>query len=258
MAAMLCALLATALSWSAGFADLQDAPTGAAAADAATLAGASPAAQTQNPPLALSPQNLLRNPSFEAGRDPWWSFAGPDRPNWADFSIVTDQAHWGQSSARLDLTSAGYNEDTRIYGAIQEVAPEALPRRLAGWYRVEGWERGASNQYLQVVVVVWNAANVRRGRGNVQLSYVLAGLSKPPFGSFNRSFEFLGPQDPAEGEWIRFERDLHADFRKHYGVVPEDFSSIRLLFEVRFDGRDPAKDAEANARVWYDDLYLGG
>ncbi|RPH92772.1 MAG: hypothetical protein EHM68_16675 [Lysobacterales bacterium] len=251
------ALLAAALCWSAGCAALQDAPTGPAATDAATRVGAPSPARTQNPPLALSPQNLLQNPSFEAGRDPWWSFAGPDRPNWADFSIGTDQAHWGESSARLDLTSEGYDDDTRIYGAIQEVAPATLPRRLAGWYRVENWERGASSQYLQVVVVVWNAANVRRGRGNVQLSYVLAGLSKPPFGSFNRSFEFLGAENPTEGEWVRFERDLHADFLKHYGVVPENFSSLRVLFEVRFDGRASAKDAEANAQVWYDDLYLG-
>jgi hypothetical protein len=86
---------------------------------------------------------------------------------------------------------------------------------------------------------------------------VLAGLSKPPFGGFNRSFEFLGADNPTDGVWIRFERDLHADFLKHYGVVPENFSSLRVLYEVRFDGRDPVQDAAANAQVWYDDLYLG-
>lgn len=253
------ALLGTALCSLAGCADLQDAPTESAAGDAATRVWASQSAQNraQNPPLALSPQNLLQNPSFEAGRDPWWSFAGPDRTNWADFAVVTDRSHWGQRSARLDLTSEGYSEDTRIYGAIQEFAPDALPRRLAGWYRVESWQRGATNQYLQVVVVVSDPANLRRGKLSMQLSYVLAGISKPPFASLNRSFEFLGPKEPVEGEWLLFERDLHADFLKHYGVVPEGFSSVRVLFEVRFDGRDPVTDEEAGARVWFDDLYLG-
>lgn len=204
-----------------------------------------------------TPDNLLPNPSFEAGRTPWWSFAGPDRPNWADFSVVTDRAHSGQSSARLDLTSEDYHEDSRIYGAVQELTPGTLPRRLAGWYRVENWQRGASRQYLQVVIVVWNAQNLRRGKGNMQISYVLAGITEPPFAIMNRSFEFLGPKEPEEGRWVRFEQDLHADFLKHYGAVPEGFSSLRVLFEVRFDGRNPSTDAEARAKVWYDDLYIG-
>ena len=64
-------------------------------------------------------------------------------------------------------------------------------------------------------------------------------------------------EEPEQGEWIRFERDLHADFEKFYGDVPEGFSSIRILYEVRYDGRNLASDPEAGARVWYDDLYLG-
>jgi hypothetical protein len=42
-----------------------------------------------------------------------------------------------------------------------------MPRRLVGWHRVEDWKRGARNQYLQAVVIVWGAANSPIEVGNL-------------------------------------------------------------------------------------------
>lgn len=216
-----------------------------------------PATPALPPTLAASTGNLFGNPSFEDGRAPWYSLARPEKPYWADFVRVEGLAHTGRASALLPLTSKGFDGQARIYGAIQEVSPKEMPKRLAGWYRVEEWERGAQRQYLQAVVIVWGAKNLQQhGAGNLQISYVLGGIDQPPFAIRNRKFVFMGPVDPPRGEWLRFERDLHEDFAALWGAVPEDFSSIRVLFEVRFDKRRP-EDPEARARVHYDDLYMG-
>jgi len=218
---------------------------------------AKPAAPALPPTLAASPGNLFGNPSFEEGRAPWYSLAKPEKPYWADFVRVENLAHTGRASALLPLTSKAFVGRARIYGAIQEVSPKEMPKRLAGWYRVEEWERGAQRQYLQAVVIIWDPKNLQQhGAGNLQISYVLGGIDRPPFAIRNRKFVFLGPVDPLKGEWLRFERDLHEDFAKLWGAVPEDFDRIRVLFEVRFDKRQP-EDPEARARVYYDDLYIG-
>ena len=91
---------------------------------------------------------------------------------------------------------------------------------------------------------------------NVQIAYVLGGVTRPPLSIGNRRFVMLGPQEPKQDEWLRFERDLHSDFKEHYGKVPTRFSKLRVLFEVRFDGRSQT-EPETGARVYYDDLYLG-
>ena len=240
-----------------------DAPAAAPAAPTAAPAPpapkpAAPTAAPKSAPVPPSgPGNLFPNPSFEEGRSPWYAILEPAKPYWADFEVSAAKAHTGRYSARLPLRSEGYTGKVRIYGAVQEVSPKEMPRRIGGWYRVEGWKRGATNQYLQAVVIVWQPANVAAFKdSNVQVSFVLGGITAPPFQIANRKFHFTGPLEPRQGEWVPFEFDLHEAFLKDWGVVPAGFQKLRILFEVRFDGRDAA-GPPASADVYYDDLYVG-
>lgn len=232
-------------------------PTGRASEQAEPEASSAPRSELR-PTLALSPHNLLRNPSFEQGRDPWYSMSGPDRPYWADFELSREQARSGHTAALLALTDEGYGGETRIYGTVQEVAPMGMPRTLEGWWRVDAWRRGADKQYLQVVLIVWNPQGIpgHEDSVNLQISWVLGGITSPPFRIGNRKFYFLGNREPEAGEWRRVRRDLHADFEEAWGAVPTGFTKLRILWEVRYDGR-PAEAPPARARVFYDDLYLG-
>jgi hypothetical protein len=60
---------------------------------------------------------------------------------------------------------------------------------------------------------------------------------------------------PTTDGWVYFERNIRQDFLDQWGSVPEGFSSIRILFESRYEEK-PA-GAEVAADVFYDDLYLG-
>ncbi|MCW5775549.1 MAG: hypothetical protein KIS87_03765 [Phycisphaeraceae bacterium] len=224
------------------------------------------------PPPARVPQpdgNWFVNASFEDGPDPWWSFAAENPLAWSHFSVTDERARSGRASALLDMDSARYNDPSvRIYGVIQEVASITTPEKLSGWYRVEGWERGTRKQYIQVVVIVWNARQLpagQRGVGNYQIAYVLGGVDTPPLTITNRKFIMAHPErnlltpddgEPLQDEWVFFEFNLREDFVKHWGIEPRDFESLRILFEVRYDDRK-ADEPRARARVYYDDLYLG-
>lgn len=203
--------------------------------------------------------NLFENASFEMGREPWFALNGPEKPYWMDFEISDRQAHSGEHSALFELQSHGeIHRGTRIWGVIRDFELDAIPRRISGWYRVDDWKRGAVNQYLQVVICVFDPALVEFPalRGSpVQLSYVLAGIEHPPFRIGNRRFIFAGPLEPVTGEWVRFDFDLHAGFIEQWGRVPRDFGTLRVFFEARFDDKHPAPDLSAT--VYFDDLYLG-
>ena len=49
---------------------------------------------------------------------------------------------------------------------------------------------------------------------------------------------------------------MRQDFIDLWGGVPKDFTKIRVLFEVRCDGKTPA-EGPLEADVYYDDLYMG-
>jgi hypothetical protein len=200
--------------------------------------------------------NVFANPGFEEGREPWFSI---DSPAWGPpFELSTDRARSGASSALLELRSE-QGGPARVYGVVQEVAPDELPETISGSYFVDRWEQGTPKQYLQFVVIVWGAANAPREVaqvGNHQIRYVLAGVDEPPIEVSNARFVMAGSGAPRRGEWVSFERNLREDFERLWGSVPEGFESVRVLFEVRWDGREP-EDAPSAADVYYDDLYLG-
>lgn len=246
---------------------------------AASLLAAQP--EAAEPAPAPEPKNLLVNPSFEEPVAPqaqpvdphvigqWWSFAGPDKPYWRHFEVADDEAFAGDRSARLTLDSEGFNGATLIVGATQNVKSESMPTELSGAVRVDDWKRGTMRQYVQIVVIVWNvSANSPAGLGakNYQIAYTFAGIEQPPFAIANRKFLFPRGQSidlagengqPIEGEWKRFDFNPRQDFMEQWGVDPSDFEYVRVLYEVRYDGRQASLEPPAYAVVHWDDLYFG-
>ena len=223
--------------------------------------GGGAAAPTDTPPPTRPPEaNLLENPGFEEGEEPWFSL---DSEAWGKpFTVSTRQAHSGSQSALLELRSEDPGPDrTRVYGVVQEVSPEEFPEVLSGWYYVENWRQGTPKQYLQFVVIVFDAENLPRevqslGANNFQVRYVLAGVDEPPLRISNARYVMVGTGEPEEGTWVYFERNIRQDFLDLWGIVPEGYESIRVFFEVRWDDRSP-DDGPSTGDVYYDDLYLG-
>ncbi|MDH5566925.1 MAG: hypothetical protein OEY15_09690 [Myxococcales bacterium] len=201
--------------------------------------------------------NLLQNGSFEQGREPWFDFQRPEKPYWGSFEISEAQASAGRHSLQLSLDSGNFPTSTGIAGAAQDVATARLPRRLSGRYRVERWEPDTPTQYIQLVVMAFDASNFRQIGASLQLSLILAGIDTPPFAIGNRRFEFAGPRDPELGRWIPFAFDLHEQFARHWGGVPVDLRSVRVFVEARFDGLQRSAGQSAGALVYFDALHLG-
>jgi hypothetical protein len=195
--------------------------------------------------------NLLRNGSFEQGVEPWFSL---ESEHWAGFSRSDRYAVDGRFSAYLALRADPEDHGAKVFGLIQELRPKRFPKRLSGYYRVENWRRGTAKQYLQCVIIAWGDRAVSQ-YSNVQIRYILAGLTEPPFAINNARFVFLGDREPIQGRWVRFERDLRSDFLQQWGHIPENFEKIRVLCEARYDDKEPGTVVSAD--VYYDALYLG-
>ena len=202
-----------------------------------------------------APDETLTNPGFEDGKTGWTALADSD--GWApDFDISEDVAHSGERSALLAMRVPPEGGDVRIFGVTQEVSPAAMPAQLSGWYYVEGWQRATARQYLQVVVIVFGAENRPIPQAsNHQIRYILSGISEPPFQIDNARYVFAGPAEPADGEWVPFSFPVADDFARLWGETPVNFEKVRLLFEVRYDGRTSGEQPAAD--VHYDDLHFG-
>jgi uncharacterized membrane protein (UPF0127 family) len=200
--------------------------------------------------------NSLANGGFEEGAAPWCSL---DSSAWGTPFFVSDaRAFSGQQSALLKLKSDD-GGDARVYGVVQEVAMDEFPEMLSAEYFVDSWEQGTPNQYLQAVVIVWDADNVPAevaGVGNHQIRYILAGVDTQPTSISNARYVMVSEEQPRVGEWVRFERNVRQDFLDLWGSVPEGYDRLRVFFEVRWDDRMP-DDGPSSADVYYDDLYFG-
>jgi len=193
--------------------------------------------------------NLFRNPGFESGEDPWCVLRLPK------FEVSQEQSHSGQSGALLQMQVLAETTGDMVYYLVHEVAPGEFPEFISGYYRVEKWTKGTPKQYLQFSVIVAEATNLPGGFSNHQVRYPLAGISEDPFAISNAFFVYIGREEPTIGQWVYFERNVKQDFESLWGAVPEGFSKIRVLFEVRFDDKEAGAPAEAE--VYYDDLYMG-
>jgi hypothetical protein len=124
---------------------------------------------------------------------------------------------------------------------------------------VQNWNKGTTRQYLQFVIIAIgpkNFGSLPEQHPNYQIRYPLAGIQSPPFAIGNAFFVFLGRNEPVQGEWVGFRANVKEDFERLWKQVPEGYEKLRLLFEVRWDGK-VAGDGAPNADVYYDDLYAG-
>lgn len=192
--------------------------------------------------------NVFQNPGLEEGRDPWFSLREPE------FILSEDIARTGEASALLQMR-ADPQEETKVFYLVQEVTPEQLPEILSGNYQITAWTPGTRLQYLQFAVIVFGADNLPGGYSNHQIRYILAGIDEEPFAIDNAHFVFLDGEDPPLDQWVPFEANVRDDFQRLWGAAPEGFEKIRVLFEVRYDGKAPDEAPEAD--VYYDDLYFG-
>ena len=205
---------------------------------------------------AASPDNLFSTPGFEEGRDPWFS-----KESWGtSFSLSDREAHSGERSALLEMRSdVEGGISVRVYGVVQEIAPEQFSEVISGYYCVGRWQQGTPTQYLQFVVIVHDAENIPpevASATNHQIRYILAGVESQPTFISNSRYIMLTQGEPVMGEWVYFERNIRADFEELWGAVPKSYQKIALFFEVRWDDRQPA-DGLSAADVYYDDLYIG-
>jgi hypothetical protein len=229
------------------------------APEASPTAGALPSPTPTNPSIgpttAASPLpetgNILANPGFEDGDEPWISLTED-----TGFQRTEERAHSGKASALLRMRDGPEAEGSTVYYLVQEVTPTKFPEVVRGYYRVENWKKGTLKQYLQFVVIAWEPDNFPTDAPNWQIRYPLAGIDSPPFLIGNAHFVFIGKEEPVEGEWVKFETNVEDDFERLWGQAPEGFEFLRILFEVRFDGAIAA-GSSAEADVYYDDLYFG-
>ena len=201
--------------------------------------------------------NQFTNGGFEQGGDPWISLT---TAAWGTpFSVSERQALEGSSSALLELRSV-QGGSTRVFGVVQEISPEEFPQTISGYYFVEDWQKGTDRQYLQFVVIVFEADNMpaefAEAVSNYQVRYILAGVDSQPTFISNARYVMVTGTEPAIGEWVYFERNVAQDFLDLWGEVPEGFDKLRVLFEVRWDDRADT-DGLSSADVYYDDLYFG-
>jgi len=215
-------------------------------------------------------ENLLANPGFEEGRAPWTDFS--EGQLWGEFEIVDSVVRSGTKALYLPVDSSRprANHATRVFGAVQELRPQHFPKAVTGWYRVEHWEKPEAPDdarpafvYLQVVVIVVGDPRASQlvypdrpdaSITNYQIRYYLAGASEPVFTMPNAKVQIVNRAEPPLREWVRFELPIAKDFERLWGVTPESYDLVRVLFEARWD-RKPRR-TKVRADVYYDDLRV--
>ena len=90
---------------------------------------------------------------------------------------------------------------------------------------------------------------------NYQIRFYLAGLVEPAFRLSNARLDFVTKGEPRQGEWVRFEIPVREKFQQLWGTIPANYEFIRILFEARWDNKQPGTAVSAD--VTYDDLFLG-
>ncbi len=199
-----------------------------------------------------SAANLLQNPGFENGADPWFAL---QQDTWRPFEISDSVARTGEHSLGLDLQGEDDAIATRIVGAIQPISATVFPEYVSGFYRVDDWQPQATFQYLQFVIVV-RGGDFGDDFGIHEMRFPIAGIDREPFLLSNARFLFLSREAPKLRKWVYFGYPVRQAFATRLGRVPERWDSIEAFFEVRYDGKT-AEQPATSARVYFDDLYAG-
>ncbi|MBU7027118.1 MAG: hypothetical protein HXS48_09255 [Theionarchaea archaeon] len=193
--------------------------------------------------------NLLENPSFEEGEEPW--FWIKTSVYWQGFHISDQTARTGGKSCLTFLEASPQPQGTLVVGAVQEIVTSDVPEKVSGYYYVKTWEKTSETMYIQVVVIFFQEEDYNSP--STQLRYILAGISKRPFAIENAKFIFVTREEPETGKWIYFERNLKEDLINMWGEIPS-FKRIGIYLEVRYDSvpLDVIK-----AEVYWDDIFVG-
>ena len=193
--------------------------------------------------------NLLENAGFEDGEDPWFVLGN------SGFERSVEIAYSGEASARIQLDAAAEASGTARSNLVQDLEAEGFPEIISGVYRIEDWTEGAPVQFVQVAAIVFDADNLQGEFPNHQVHYILAGTASDPDLETNIRNVQLG-DELTLNQWVRFQANLSQDFSELWGAIPEGFELIRLVFEVRYEDKEPGS-APVQADVSFDDLFLG-
>ncbi len=193
--------------------------------------------------------NLLENPSFEEGDEPWFWMETSEY--WQSFHISDQTARTGNKSCLTFLEASPRPQKTLVVGAVQEILTSDVPEKVSGYYYVKTWEKTVEKMYIQVVIIFFE--DEEANYPSTQLRYVLAGISKEPFALGNAKFIFVTREEPVTETWMYFERNLNEDLLTMWGKVPS-FKRIGIYLEVRYDDV-PLDDVEAE--IYWDDIFLG-
>ena len=193
--------------------------------------------------------NLLENAGFEDGEDPWFVLGK------SGFERSVEIAYSGEASANIQLDAAAEVSGTGRTNLAQDLEAEEFPEIISGVYRIEDWTEGAPVQFVQIAAIVFDADNLEGEFPNHQVHYILAGTASDPGPETNIRNVQLG-DELTLNQWVQFQANLSQDFSELWGAVPEGFELIRLVFEVRYEDKEPGS-APVQADVSFDDLYLG-
>jgi hypothetical protein len=202
------------------------------------------------PPTPLIQPNVLANPGFEDGADPWYAGA----PDWQPFTVNNARPRSGALSLELDLRGDEQAPGAAIAGATQRLQGDAFAEFISGYYYVDDWQPAQGFQYLDVVITI-NGGNHPDGAAVHELHLLLAGAPEEPASLTSGQSVFLSRDEPAVGEWVYFSYPVLEAIRTHLGWDPIGWESIDVALTVRYDQKTPG--AAAAATVYYDDLYFG-
>jgi hypothetical protein len=202
-------------------------------------------------PIAL----YAADPSFENGGQGWTWKSGDS--GWHSYTVSSERAHTGRHSAKVSLESRPFTGRAQIWGAVQSYDVSEIPRKLGVWYRIENWKQAVEKQYAQIVVMI-HADRLKKltTQPQMQIRYLLAGVSKPPYPDpVNGRYLLVGSKTPKQGRWIHFETDPVQDFIKTWGWFPANFKKMEIFLEVRYDEPLP-EGASISGDVYWDDLTV--
>ena len=222
---------------------------------AATLAGCGLVEdQPTDPTPTPTFSNLLANPGFEAGADPWLA---PPGPNPQPFAVVEDIARSGASSLELQLDSEAAASPAAVAGALQTLSSgAAFPEFASGFVRFSEWDQSDPPQFAEFVVTV-RGGDFGDGVTSHEVRFALAGLPEEPLMPAGSRFLFLNRDEPEDfDEWVYFGYPVRDAFQGRLGRVPTTWESIEFSLQLRYfpraDGAAPSR-----ATLYFDDLYVG-
>lgn len=204
-----------------------------------------------------SSDNLIQNAGFEDGEIGWSARIGIP-------TISSDQAKSGSNSLLVSMAVDEESPASGVEHAYQTVGADEVPEFLSFDYYVAEWVRGTEKQYIDVAVIVTgDGPGTPQCPGpenppcpNIQMRYVLAGVTTEPAVVLNARWRYTGDIEPTTGEWLRFEANLRDEMTEDWSSLPSNIQSVRLQFQVRYDEKSP-DELDAAAEVYWDNVYLG-